>query len=469
MRGVRFAASITVAISLTVGVGAGVPAGAATSRDWDRRIAPLAHQVERLRGLEFEHPVPIRVLGNRAFEKRYGASQEVTKADRKELERTNAAFLAVGLLDAPMDHDVLTDAYASQVLGFYDDRRKEIVVRGEGLDTAPTRATLAHELTHALQDQHFDLQKLRAKARGTESAVPNALLEGDATRIGDRYKEGLSQSERDAIDAHERTVSADATALPPIVGVSAAGSYALGEVAALMLEADGKQKAIDAALGSPPLDDIVLLDPAALLNGFSAIEVPAPELASGEQALGKSFPWGAWGLYLIFAARLPADDSLAAAERWGGDSYQVFERASTPCVRIVATGRNGSADTEAIAATFRAWTAAAPSDAQTSVTGDRVTFTSCAPGGGTTPVSEAALTRALTHIALRNSIAVGAVGSNLSASTATCIADEVLELPEVSAAIASITALDSEPAADFETTLQNAVLQHAPAIRARCA
>ena len=177
---------------------------------------------------------------------------------------------------------------------------------------------------------------------------------------------------------------------------------------------------------------------------------------------------GAWGLYLIFAARLPAGDALDAAERWGGDSYQVFERGSTPCVRIVATGRNGSTDTEALAAAFRAWSAAAPSDAQTSVAGDRVTFTSCAPAGGTTPVSEAALTRALTHIALRNGIVVGAVGWSLSTSTATCIADEVLRLPTVSAAIGSITSLDDEPDADFETILQDAVEQNVPAIRAKC-
>jgi hypothetical protein len=468
MRGVRLVAAVAaVAISVTV-TGVGVPAGAATGGDWDPRIAPVAHKVERLRGLKFERPVPIRVLGNQAFEKRYGGTQEPTKSDRKELDRTNAAFLAIGLLDAPMDPDVLTDAYGSQVLGFYDDHAQEIVVRGDGLDSAPTRATLAHELTHALQDQHFDLQKLRARARGTESAVPNALLEGDATRIGDRYKDGLPQSDRDEIDAHARSVSDESTALPPIIAVSAAGSYALGEVATLMLEADGKQKAIDAALGSPPLDDIVLLDPAALLNGFSAVKVPRPELATGERALGKSFPWGAWGLYLIFASRLPAGDALDAAERWGGDSYQVFERGSTPCVRIVATGRNGSADTEALAAAFRAWSAAAPSDAQASVAANRVTFTSCAPAGGTTPVSEAALTQALTHIALRNGIVVGAVGSKLSSSTATCIADEVLRLPAVSAAVASITSLDDEPDADFDTVLQDAVEQNVPAIRAKC-
>jgi hypothetical protein len=97
-----------------------------------------------------------------------------------------------------------------------------------------------------------------------------------------------------------------------------------------------------------------------------------------------------------------------------------------------------------------------------------VTFTSCEPAAGTTPVSEAALTHALTHIALRNGIVVSAIGSNLSASTSTCIADEVLQLPAVSAAIASIKTLDQEPAADFQATLQDAVQQNALAIRAKC-
>ena len=466
MRGLRLVAAMA-AVAMFVG-GVAVPAGAATADKWDPRIASLAHKVERLRGLDFDHPVPVRVLSDRAFAKRYSGGQEPTKADRKELERLNASSMAVGLLDEPMDPDVLTEAYGSRVLGFYDDRTQEIVVRGDDFESAPTRATLAHELTHALQDQHFGLQKLRNKARATESSVPNALLEGDATRIGNRYEEGLPPSDREAIDAQAQSLSDDATDLPPIIAVASASNYALGEVATMLLAADGKQKAIDAVLGSPPLDDIVLVDPAALLNGFTAVKVPPPKLASGERALGKPFPWGALGLYLVLAARLPAKDALDVAERWGGDSYQVFERGSTPCVRIVATGRNGSADTEALAAAFRAWTAAAPSDAGTEVAGGRVTFTSCAPAGGAAPVSEAALTRALNHLALRNSIVVGVTGSNLSASTAKCLANGVLDLPAVSNALASITSLDQDTGDDFETVFLDALQQNAAAIRAEC-
>jgi hypothetical protein len=44
----------------------------------------------------------------------------------------------------------------------------------------------------------------------------------------------------------------------------------------------------------------------------------------------------------------------------------------------------------------------------------------------------------------------------------------VLQLPAVSAAVASIKTLDQEPTADFQATLQEAVQQNALAIRAKC-
>ena len=453
---------------MILGAGA-APAVAASGTGWDPRIADLAREVERLRGLDFEHPVPVRVLDDAAFEKQYAKGQKVSGNDRKQLHRTSAALLAVGLLDQPLDPDSLSKDFGSRVLGYYDDEREEIVVRGDTFDSAPTRATLAHELTHALQDQHFNIRKLSRKAAATESGVPNALIEGDATRIGEAYEEdGLTEAERAEIKEHDADVLDESADLPAILGITTSGSYYLGEVMTLLLEADGGPHAVDAAFRKPPLDDLVLLDPVALLGRFHSAAVPAPTLTKDEHALGKSYVFGTWGLYLMFASRLPTAEALEAAERWGGDSYVTFERGSTPCVRVAIAGRNGRGDAEALDATLLAWAAAAPSDAQTKVDGDTVTLTSCAPAGGAAPVSEGTIVRALTHVALRNSIAVSGVTANLEPDQAKCLGTELMRVPEVSAALDSLTSIDSEPPADFENTLTTAVSKSAAAIRARC-
>ena len=104
MRGVRIVATVATAVIMILGTGA-APAVAASGTGWDPRIAGLARAVERLRGLDFEHPVPVRVLDDAAFEKQFAKGQKISGNDRKELHRTSAALLAIGLLEKPLDPD----------------------------------------------------------------------------------------------------------------------------------------------------------------------------------------------------------------------------------------------------------------------------------------------------------------------------------------------------------------------------
>ena len=157
------------------------PAASATGGDWDPRIADLAEQVEELRGLDFKHAVPVQVLSNKVFDKRYASDSKLSPKERKEWERSEASLHAVGLLESGLDPDALGDAFGENVLGFYDPRTERIVVRGNNLSNPATRAVLAHELTHVLQDQYFDLRKIDRQADKQESSVVEALVEGDAT------------------------------------------------------------------------------------------------------------------------------------------------------------------------------------------------------------------------------------------------------------------------------------------------
>ena len=65
---------------------------------------------------------------------------------------------ALGLLDHRVDLlEVVNDLQGGGVIGLYDEEDKRIRMRGEDL-TPAVKATLVHELTHALQDQHYDLE-----------------------------------------------------------------------------------------------------------------------------------------------------------------------------------------------------------------------------------------------------------------------------------------------------------------------
>jgi hypothetical protein len=79
-----------------------------------------AAEVARLRGLEFEHPVPIRYLAPKDFEKQL-AQGDLSPADRKQVTHEEAVFRALGLIGGKVD---LLRAFATQqssgTLAYYD-------------------------------------------------------------------------------------------------------------------------------------------------------------------------------------------------------------------------------------------------------------------------------------------------------------------------------------------------------------
>src|SRR5690606_7183334 len=70
-----------------------------------------------------------------------------------------------------------------QVLGYYDPRERTLfVVSGEDVDDI--RQVVAHELVHALQDQHTDLDSLIAGERGNDrQTAAHAAMEGHAMLV----------------------------------------------------------------------------------------------------------------------------------------------------------------------------------------------------------------------------------------------------------------------------------------------
>ena len=93
------------------------------------------------------------------------------------------------------------------MLAYYDPTTKKITVKGS-VDDVSTRVTVARELTHALQDQHFDLVALRkAAAKAHGSTVLQTLVEGDARRIENEYERTLSADDQQAYETQSAQIS----------------------------------------------------------------------------------------------------------------------------------------------------------------------------------------------------------------------------------------------------------------------
>jgi hypothetical protein len=355
-------------------------------RKWDERVADLADFVERERGLEFKHPVPVRFLTDARFRRELATDKaDVTREEREELEETVAFLRALGLvqLDAKTLFEKSSELDAGAILAFYDPDKKEVVVRGTQLDI-PTKVTIVHELTHVLQDQHFNVNKLEDEAGSAVGAV-DALVEGDAIRLEDEYVSTLSQADQDAYRQSLEQQAAEFEGafprdVPAVLQILSGAPYSLGPTFVEAIAVGRGENGIDAAFRNPPTSDKQILTPSAYLNGDEPRRVDVPRLTTGEKRVGQPDTIGSLGLYLTLSARVGPEVALPAIDSWAGDSFVQFQRGNVACIRAAFVGPD-SASTERIAAALDQWVALARRD---TATAERVkgtaTLTACDPG-----------------------------------------------------------------------------------------
>ncbi len=328
-RGYRAGVLLVVVLACSVGVLGAAPAGAASKPPaaWDARIKPIAVKVEALRGLKFDHPVEVDFLSDAAFEKKVAIDKgKLSKQDKQEIETTQSQLRAVGLIGAGVDIvDATSSLQTSGVLAYYDPKAKKVTVKGSSVDDVGLRVTLAHELTHALQDQHFDLQNLeRSAARTPDASTPlRTLIEGDAVRVQRAYVDLLSQADQDAYRQEQEQQSATAQSeitskgVPESLSVLFEAPYDLGPIMIDAVLAKQHESGVDALFRKPPTSDSSYLTPSTLLDGSRFKTVDPPKLAAGERAVGKPDVFGAFALYQVLASRPRPGDRADRRRRLG--------------------------------------------------------------------------------------------------------------------------------------------------------
>ncbi len=109
-------------------------------------------------GLPIKHEVK-RKLSDRKEVEEYLEKGMKDDEDAKRLERSSEVLKKFGLI--PRDFQLGTFLVAmlkEQVAGYYDPKKKTVNILN-WIDAEDQKPVLAHELTHALQDQSFDMQK----------------------------------------------------------------------------------------------------------------------------------------------------------------------------------------------------------------------------------------------------------------------------------------------------------------------
>jgi hypothetical protein len=304
--------------------------------------AALTH-VSQVRQLGAIAPVKSLVIGREELLRRM-KDDLFAELEPELVQGTTELIFALGAARADLDYlgSILT-LLGSQLAGFYDPRRGEMVLLDD-LGADAEQATLWHELVHALQDQHYNLEKLVkwSPSRGDAMTAIQCLAEGDATSA--MLDTMLLPRGQTALDLPERALSnmlAAMEALPEIASVpamlkrSVVAPYTDGLAFTHALRRSGGWAAVDAAWRDLPASSEQILHPEKYRAREAPERVPVPHAPpGGPDALLFHDVIGEQGLRITFEEWVPTSTAAETAAGWAGDAVAVFANGERRAVAL---------------------------------------------------------------------------------------------------------------------------------------
>jgi hypothetical protein len=251
-------------------------------------------------------------------------------ADQKTMEK-------FGLIpkDYPLDQ-VLVKVLTEQIAGLYDPDSQEFFI-ADWTTPADERSVMSHELTHALQDQHFHIDKW------TEAAKPNddgelardAVIEGSAMAAMLDYELGGKGSIRDLGDFDPAMLMGDMDSspelskAPKVLQDELLFPYLAGiRFTQHLLKAGNGWPDFYKVFEKPPASTQQIMHPDLYLQGVvpAKIELPATKgvVSSDWKKLDEN-NMGEFGVEEILKQFLAKNRSVTLADAWAGDRYAIYE------------------------------------------------------------------------------------------------------------------------------------------------
>jgi hypothetical protein len=327
-------------------------------------IERIATAVEKIRHLTFKTEVKPELVTDEQLAAR--VEQQFKKDNpRSEIEQTDAALTALGLLGARDDlYDILLGVQREQVAGYYDTKKKVLVIGGDANHPTPLdQVLLAHELTHAVTDQRFDLERYDRLVDGhkdDEASAYLALIEGDATVTMFQFaQQYLTPNQQQEVDREAAEGSTEKLlAAPNIVRQSLLFPYQQGQQFVEFLLRGGGTAALDKAYKDPPTSTEQILHPS---KYTSRREEPTP-VAMPDLAKAMGSGWsavegggiGEFDVDLLIDQYLSSSDARAAAAGWDGGRYAAAE-SSAGTVVALETVWDSEAEAREAASVLERW------------------------------------------------------------------------------------------------------------------
>lgn len=316
--------------------------------------------VSSIRGQDFSMPVTPSIF-NREQLGLEMLEQMKKEYSAEDLLLMDASYKVLGLISPDLDSEkLITQLLTEEVAGFYDPDNKRMVLivedgpkkdpgwLGRLLGARPTfdkdeqKTTLAHELTHALQDQLYDLNAMQEGIEDDDDMLVafSSLVEGDATLL--MFAEAQGSGDIRDMDPEAMRITFNLMSwmlplaggeayrkAPPIFRDSLVFPYFQGMIFTLSVAAQEGWPSVHQAYQDPPLSTEQIMHPDKYLDPNSR-DVPRrvliPDCSGSMGEAWKHLGGNCLGELQTTILFKKVVGGSRAAEGWDGDRYEVYQR-----------------------------------------------------------------------------------------------------------------------------------------------
>jgi hypothetical protein len=306
------------------------------------RRGAIEKDVEEIRQLSFKTPVVVDTRDKAGIRGVVAGklSEQYTDA---EIQNMSTGYSAFGLLPPgfPLKQTYI-NLLGEQIAAFYDQHQHKLFMfQDASLENAQNRVILAHELTHALQDQNFGLLNLALEIKDNDdrAEAASALIEGDATLVMSQYmvKDLSWRTLADTVSFSATQSMEEIRKAPRYLREMLVFPYLKGQAFCAAVFERGGFPALSEVYAHPPVSTAQILHPEKYFA--ETREDPVAVNFSDTTFQGKKpvteNVLGEMGCRLMFAEGMEADAADKVAAGWRGDRYLVFEGGQTLVWRTV--------------------------------------------------------------------------------------------------------------------------------------
>ena len=313
-----------------------VPQSTLSSPEFLATADEVLHDMSQITGWDLKTPLK-KSIRSREEIHAYILRQLDDEKDAKERYASARTAEAFGLVPRKFDLDsFLVDLLTEQIAGLYDPKAHEFYI-ADWIPADEQRMVMSHELTHALEDQHFAIEPWIKAARPNDDAelARESVLEGSAMAAMLEYElqgKGIKLKDLPEFDPSVFVGDlADTPMLkkaPPFIKDSLMFPYFSGLTFSMAVLKSGGWPAFASVFNRPPASTQQILHPGL----YFANKVPEPikldlpaTVPGGDWVLLEENSLGEFGWNEVLKQFEGGAMAKSPPDSWNGDRYATFE------------------------------------------------------------------------------------------------------------------------------------------------